>query len=152
MNKTLRITFAILGLVVALVLLGIFFGRFGNMAGYWPGSMMGFAQGTTNSVPFSMMEGRMMHGIGPGMMMGGGMTAFGWPGMILGWLVNISLIIGAVLLGVWLVRRVSLPGLTPTISSGGQGGFSTPREILQTRYARCEITREQYLEMLGDLS
>ena len=149
MNKTLRITFAILGLVVALVLLGIFFGRSGNMAGFWPRSMMGFAQGTTNN---GIMGGGMMHGIGPGMMMGGGMTAFGWPGMILGWLVNISLIIGAVLLGVWLVRRVSLPGLTPTISSGGQGGFSTPREILQTRYARGEITREQYLEMLGDLS
>jgi len=155
MNKTLRITFTILGLVVVLVLLGIFFGRSGNMAGFWPGSMMGLAQNGTGNVPYGMMGGGMMNGMGPGMM-GSGITngwgTFGWPGMILGWIVNIGLIVGVVLLVVWLVRRVAAPGQGLANPFQAQTGFPTPREVLQTRYARGEITREQYLEILGDLS
>jgi putative membrane protein len=141
MNKNLRITFTVLGVVGVLVLLGILFGRSGwNMTGFWPGSMMG---------------GGMMNGMGPGMM-GGGITngwgSFGWPVMILGWIVNIGLIVGVGLLIVWLVRRVAAPGQGSASPYQAQTGFPTPREVLQTRYARGEITREQYLEILGDLS
>lgn len=136
MNKTLRITFTLLGVLAGaavLVLLGMSFGRSGwNMSGSWPGITM---PGVMNGM------GRGMHGLG-------GLANFGWPGMILGWLVNLGLIVGVIFLVIWLVNRVSVPGQGSAIS----GQLSTPREILQTRYARGEITREQYLEMLGDLS
>jgi len=73
-------------------------------------------------------------------MMGGGMMyGFGWIGMIF----NVAIIIGIVILVVWAVKRFT----GGSLSSSGQ----TPREILQARYARGEITREQYQQMLSDL-
>jgi putative membrane protein len=77
-----------------------------------------------------------MQMMGYGMMNGYG---FGLVGLIF----NLALIAGMVILIVWAVRRFS----GGTISSGGQ----TPREILQTRYARGEITRDQYQQMLKDV-
>jgi putative membrane protein len=64
-------------------------------------------------------------------------------GMI-GLLFIILIVIGTVALIIWAIRRSSEPGPRP---AGGQ----TPREILQARYARGEITREQYQQMLDDL-
>ena len=73
-------------------------------------------------------------------MMGGGMMyGFGWIGLIF----NLAIIVGIVILIVWAVKRFT-SGRT---SSDGQ----TPREILQARYARGEITRDQYQQMLQDL-
>ncbi len=74
-------------------------------------------------------------------MMGYGMM--GWYGLI-GLLFNALIIAGVVVLVVWAVRRFSIPG--NHLASG-----QTPREIVQTRYARGEITREQYQQMLDDL-
>ncbi len=74
-------------------------------------------------------------------MMGYGLM--GWYGLI-GLLFNVLIIIGIVWLVVWAVRRFSAPMNHPT---SGQ----TPREIVQARYARGEITREQYQQMLDDL-
>jgi putative membrane protein len=45
---------------------------------------------------------------------------------------------------VWAVKRFT----SGSVSSGSQ----TPREILQARYARGEITRDQYQQILQDLS
>jgi putative membrane protein len=56
----------------------------------------------------------------------------------------ILVIVGIIVLIVWAVRRSSDSGTRP---AGGQ----TPREIVQARYARGEITREQYQQMLDDL-
>lgn len=73
-------------------------------------------------------------------MMGGGMMyGFGWIGLIL----NIAIIIGIVILVVWAVKRFT----SGSTSSSGQ----TPREILQARYARGELTRDQYQQILQDL-
>ena len=73
-------------------------------------------------------------------MMGGGMMyGFGWIGLIL----NVAIIVGIVILIVWAVKRFT----SGTLSPNGQ----TPREILQARYARGEITRDQYQQMLQDL-
>ncbi len=74
-------------------------------------------------------------------MMGYGMMGFGLIGLVF----NILIIVGVIVLIVWAIRRFSEPGVRPT--SGGQ----TPREIVQARYARGEITREQYQQMLDDL-
>lgn len=83
-------------------------------------------------------------------MIGGGMhgwTGFGtlgWAEMLAGLLLNLALIVGVVLLVVWLVKRIAAPGRDET-------PYGRPQEILKMRYARGEITREQYQEMLSDL-
>ena len=83
-----------------------------------------------------MMGGGMMHGFGFG-----GMGLFGgWIGLIF----NLAIIVGIVILIVWAVKRFT----SGSVSSGGQ----TPREIVQARYARGEITRDQYQQILQDVS
>ena len=77
-------------------------------------------------------------------MMGYGMMG-GYGFGLIGLIFNIAIIAGLVWLVVWAVRRFT----------GGDFGVSstgaTARDILQVRYARGEITREQYHEMLKDL-
>ena len=80
------------------------------------------------------------------MMGGGGMMTFGGMGLLgglIGLIFNLAIVIGIVVLIVWAVKRFS----SGNLSTGGQ----TPREILQTRYARGEITRDQYQQLLSDL-
>lgn len=75
-------------------------------------------------------------------MMGYGMMGgFG----LIGLLFNALIIVGVVVLVVWAVKRFTAPG--SQLPSG-----QSAREILQARYARGEITREQYQQMLSDLS
>lgn len=81
----------------------------------------------------------MMHGFGYG--------TFGWVGMIINLVVTIVVIIGIVWLVIWLVRRADAAGNSTMLPES-----HSPREILQSRYARGEITREQYLEILEDLN
>ena len=78
-------------------------------------------------------------------MMGGGgmMGGFGGLGLI-GLIFNLLVLVGIVLLVVWAVKRFT--------SSNPSSGVQTPKEILQARYARGEITRDQYQQMLTDLS
>jgi putative membrane protein len=81
-------------------------------------------------------------------MMGGGMFGmhgFGWMGLI-GLIFNLAIIIGIMILIVWAVKRFTNGNSLPGSSA------QTPREILQTRYARGEITREQFQQMLSDLA
>jgi putative membrane protein len=76
-----------------------------------------------------------------------GYPGFGMMGFFGGWigmLVNLAILIGIVVLIVWAVKRFT--SNSPSMS------VQTPREILQARYARGEITREQYQQMLQDLS
>jgi putative membrane protein len=83
-------------------------------------------------------------------MMGGGMMGmhgFGGMGLLGGWIgliFNLAIIVGIVILAVWAIKRFT----GGSISSSGQA----PREILQARYARGEITRDQYQQILQDLS
>lgn len=80
------------------------------------------------------------------MMGGGGMMGYGGFGLI-GLLFNLVIIVGIVVLIVWAVKR-----FTNGTSNWNQlSGTQSPREILQSRYARGEITREQYQQMLSDL-
>ena len=65
---------------------------------------------------------------------------------LFGLLFNALILVGIVVLIVWAVKRVSGPGNQPSSSA------QSPREILQLRYARGEITRQQYQQMLSDLS
>ncbi len=89
-----------------------------------------------------MMGGGMMGGMMGGGMMGGfGFNPFG---------MLISLVFWALLIGgiVWLVVWLTRSGARS--SSGARGGDS-PVEILKARYAKGEITQEQFREMKKDL-
>lgn len=65
---------------------------------------------------------------------------WGWSGLILYLLFWVGLIAGLALLVLWRIRRSRAPAATvPNVT-----GQPTPKEILRARYARGEITREQY--------
>ena len=100
--------------------------------------MMGFGG-------FGMMEPGMMSGYGG--MMGGYGNQFGFGFNPLGWILSLvfwGLVIGGVVwLVVWFAR-----------SAGGTAGAARPDsaiEILKARYARGEITKEQFAEMKKNL-
>ena len=66
---------------------------------------------------------------------------------IVGWFLMTIFWIGLILLGVWMVKGLfQNSGRTPPRSSAG-----TAREILDERYARGELSREQYENMKADL-
>jgi putative membrane protein len=72
----------------------------------------------------------------------------GWFGMIIGLVFTIAVIVSVVLLIVWAVRRTS--------GNSAQSGLQTTssqsaREIAQARYAKGEINREEYQQILSDL-
>ena len=77
-------------------------------------------------------------------MMGFGMMgAFGWISLIFG----IAIIAGFAVVIIWAVKRFTDGSANPNQTLSLQ----SPREILQSRYARGEITRDQYQQMLQDL-
>ena len=67
---------------------------------------------------------------------------WGWIGLILNLAFSVGLLAGLILLAVRAMRQVQDPVVTE---------HSTAKEILQTRYVRGEITREQYQQMLDDV-
>ncbi|MCJ7624714.1 MAG: SHOCT domain-containing protein [Anaerolineaceae bacterium] len=87
--------------------------------------------------------------MGGGMIGGNGFGTFGLIGMLLNLIITVGVIVGIVWLVIWLVRRAGSNGQA---TIGTVSTAQSPREILQTRYARGEITREQYQEILAELS
>ena len=80
------------------------------------------------------------------------MMGFGMGFGFLGLLILLLFLVGVVFLAVWLIRGV-LSGDSNRISSGQQPRKNAEAlEILSQRYARGEITREQYESMKNDLS
>lgn len=90
--------------------------------------------------------------MGTGMMNGYGFGSFGLIGVILNLVITIGVIIGIILLIVWLVRRFSASEKISTYGISQPNTQATPREILQSRYARGEISRDDYQQMLADIS
>ncbi len=98
--------------------------------------------------------------MGPGYGYGHGFGHFGafggagWIGMIFGALFGLALLVAFILLIVWLVRMATHRGggyhYMPQ-QAGVQPPQSTAMEILQTRYAKGEITREEYKQMQNDI-
>jgi putative membrane protein len=84
-------------------------------------------------------------------MMGGfgGFGGYGGIGMILNLVITIVVIIGLVLLVVWAVRHMN--GSHIQSSSQNISGQSA-RDIAQIRYAKGEISREEYQKILSDLA
>lgn len=73
--------------------------------------------------------------------LGGGM---GWISFILGFIFFILVIIGIIFLIVWLVKRSNYPGIEDKTGSKAL-------EVLRERYAKGEITKEQFESMKKDL-
>lgn len=127
MKKSYWIAIAIIGGVLLLILLAgtILLGNW--IRGDW-GMMSGWPFGT-------------MHGWGPG-----------WIGMIFMMLIPVGFVLLVVLGIIGLVRGLSSTGGGNTRLNQGEKKSTSPRDILQVRYAGGEITREQYLQMLEDLT
>lgn len=75
------------------------------------------------------------------MMYGGGMGGFWWP-----WVFGLLLVVGVVVLLVVLVKALSGRSL-----NNGNNGRSRGRGILDERYARGELSTEEYRERLNAL-
>lgn len=87
-------------------------------------------------------------------MMGGfgGMGGWGLFGGLFGLVLTVGLLAGLVFLGIWLWRQFS-----PVAESSPGVQSPTTRQpsaldILQARYARGELTREEYQMMQQDLA
>jgi len=87
-------------------------------------------------------------GFGSGL---GGFGSFGLLGLILNLVITVGLIVGLVLLIAWLWRRVNSGGRGWTDRQQPTATGNSSKEILQVRYARGEITRDQYQQMLIEL-
>jgi putative membrane protein len=87
-----------------------------------------------------------------GGMMGGGFGAYGTVGLILNLVITIGVIIGIAVLIVWAVRRLSPDSAGLYARRQTEGALSNPKEIAQRRYARGDITRDQYQELMTDLT
>lgn len=83
------------------------------------------------------------------MMPGAGMMGWGWYGMgVVGWLFML-LFWGLIMLGLVLVVRWLWD---QSRSGAGAGITEAPLDILKRRYARGEITGEEYERMKRDLA
>ena len=76
------------------------------------------------------------------MMWGYGYDGWGWM-----WLVGALVVIGIVVLIVFFIRN-STASPRPV---GADKGISTPQQILDERYARGELTTEEYRERIATL-
>jgi|GEM_PF-777671 len=87
---------------------------------------------------------QLMAGMG-GDMMGGGMMGGGfmWFWAIF-WVVVLALLVAG---AIWLARTLTRPSSPP----GGPAGPSPARTELDLRYARGDLTREEYLQRRADL-
>ncbi len=76
-----------------------------------------------------------------------GMGGWGW-----GWAWGFGalVIVGVVILVVVLIRMLSQPRPTPPPAMH-PGGASSPKQILDDRYAKGEMTTEEYRERLSAL-
>lgn len=81
----------------------------------------------------------------------GGFGNLGWIGWIINLVLTVGILIGLVLLVIWAVRRITRNQQGSIFSSSQSSGMATARDVLQTRYARGEITREEYQRMLEDI-
>jgi len=82
---------------------------------------------------------------------GSGVGSFGLMGGLIGLLFNIAMLVGIVFLVVWAVQKFS------GSSNSGAPAAAPPqvlsaREILDIRYARGELTREEYQTKLSDIA
>jgi uncharacterized membrane protein len=71
---------------------------------------------------------------------------------LFGWLVPLFVVAGFAVLVVWAVRRMTAMRLSPALAPGGGVPHADPAvESARLRYAKGEITREDYLRIAADI-
>jgi putative membrane protein len=90
----------------------------------------------------------MGYGYGPGWGMMGGYGGYGGYGFgLIHVVVWIVILIAIVALVVWLVRSLAGPGMQHHLPPRRSAGL----EVLEERYARGEINRDEYLQKKKDI-
>lgn len=77
--------------------------------------------------------------------------AWGWGGMWFGWLMMIGFTVAVVVLVVWLIRLLTPNGRIDSGATHREQQTSSVLDVLQARYVRGEITKEEYLDMRATL-
>ena len=91
--------------------------------------------------------------MGGGMMGGfGTMGSWGLFGGLFSLILTVGLLVGLVFLGIWFWRRLSPPQGSGTWAQPSATRQPSALDVLQARYARGELTREEYQGMLQDLA
>ena len=80
-----------------------------------------------------------------GTMLGAGFGIYGLVGMLF----NIAIVVGVVVLAVWAVQKFAGSGNSSSVTNTQS---PSAREILDQRYVRGELSRDEYQEMLHDIS
>jgi len=86
-------------------------------------------------------------GMGPGMM-GGGWGGYGYGYGLIHMIVPVVIFIGILALVVWLVRSVAGASIHHLSSAQRPGGL----DVLEERYARGDINRDDFLQKKRDIS
>jgi putative membrane protein len=81
------------------------------------------------------------------MMFGCWNSGLGWNGMIINLVISVALIIGLVVLVIWIVKQFSNNNPSRTLNNAAPSAV----EIVKERYAKGEITREEYQKLVADL-
>ena len=89
-----------------------------------------------------------------GGMMGsfGGMGGWGLFGGLFSLVLTTGLLVGLVFLGIWLWRTFGAPAGTTAWTQSSETRQPSALDVLQARYARGELTREEYQGVLQDLA
>lgn len=80
-----------------------------------------------------------------------GFGGFGLMSGFIGLLFNVAILVGIVLLVVWAVQKFSSSTRSSAPPASPHQTLSA-REILDIRYARGELTREEYQTKLSDMA
>lgn len=80
-------------------------------------------------------------------MMGYWYGSLGWICMIIRLALSLAVIIGLVLLVIWIVKQLSDNSLGRSLNNVAPSAL----EIAKERYAKGEISREEYQNLLADL-
>lgn len=80
------------------------------------------------------------------MMWGPYSGGWGWGTMIIGGILMILFWVALIALVVWVVKLIIKPG-----QPQGSGTVQTPLDIVKNRYARGEITKDQFEQLKRDL-
>lgn len=78
-------------------------------------------------------------------MMGSGMMGYGWP--IVGWVFMVLLWAALILLVIWLYKQIRGPDTEAKEAQETEN----PLDILKKRYAKGEISREEFTERKKDI-
>lgn len=84
-------------------------------------------------------------------MMMGHDWGLGWGGMWFGWLLMIGFTVAVVVLAIWLIRLSTPASHRESGAADRQQQLQSALDILQARYARGEITKEEYLDVRATL-